>query len=74
MGEKNWQFGHINKVRFTHSPFSETPLKSGYEMVAEQEGNGRTLNMAFAQKWGKNGPFVAIAGSVYRQIIDLGDP
>lgn len=30
--------------------------------------------MAFAQKWGKNGPFVAIAGSVYRQVIDLGDP
>jgi len=30
--------------------------------------------MAFAQKWGKNGPFTAIAGSVYRQIVDLGDP
>jgi len=55
-------------------PFSDTILKYLFHVVDETDGGSRTLKMSFAKKQGKEGPYLAIAGSVYRQVVDLGDP
>ena len=71
----NWAYRHLYYYRFLHSPFSDIPgLSSLFEVRSEAVGNPRTLNMSWAQKFGKGGPYEATAATVYRQVIDLGDP
>ena len=62
----NWKYGNVFKLKFGHNPFGETPLRSFYELYKDGEGNHRTINQAWAKKYGKDGPFVGIASSVYR--------
>jgi hypothetical protein len=62
----NWRYGNLFSVKFNHAPFSETPLKALYGVSIEGQGNHRTLNMSWARPQSKDGPFVAIAGPIYR--------
>ena len=40
----NWRLGDLVKVRYEHSPFGETPLRSFFEDLREHSGSKRTPN------------------------------
>ena len=70
----NWNYGSLFTFKYQHAPFGETPLRSIFEIQSEGYGNRRTINMNCALSHGKEGPFVAIASAVFRQITDTNDP
>jgi len=71
---ENWKYKYLYTYRFLHTPFSEIPgFAYLYEVKDSAVGTPRTINMSWAQKFGKLGPFDATASTVYRQVIDLGD-
>ena len=41
----NWRLGNLVKVRWEHSPFSETPLRGFFEEWRDHNGNRRTPTM-----------------------------
>ena len=70
----NWRLGNLVKIRFEHSPMSETPLRRWFEQVREHSGSRRTpvLYTSFYHDEGKK--YLARGGSVFRMTSDLSDP
>ena len=70
----NWRLGNLVKVRWEHSPFSETPLRGFFEEWRDHNGNRRTptMQMHFYQSAGKK--YMVQAGAVFKMVVDMNEP
>ena len=61
-----WAYKNLFTVRHQHYPFSNSILAWFFQKDGHVDGNSRTINLSHAKKYGKWGPFVSFAGTVYR--------